>query len=99
MIYKIKITQLAKLEIKNISNYIFMNSFSESIANKVYNEIYSKIYSLSIFPEIYPIYEKDYRVMTINKKYRVFYTVNNLDKIVTVKYVFSSSQNYKEYLY
>ena len=99
MIYKIKITELAKIEIKNISNYIFMNSFSEDKANKVYNEIYSKIYSLSIFPEIYSMYNQDYRVMTINKKYRVFYTVDNMKKIVTIKYIFSTSQNYKEYLY
>jgi len=99
MIYKIKITELAKIEIKNISNYIFINSFSKDKADKIYNEIYSKIYSLSIFPEIYSIYNENYRVMTINKKYRVFYTINNLDKTVTIRYVFSSSQNYKDYLY
>ena len=99
MIFKIKITKLAKIEIKNISNYIFMNSFSEDKANKIYNEIYSKIYSLSIFPEIYPMYDEDYRVMTINKKYRIFYTVDNCEKKVTVKYIFSSSQNYRDYLY
>jgi len=69
MIYKIKITELAKVEIKNIANYIFINSFSKEKAEKVFNEIYSKIYSLSIFPEIYTRYNENYRVMTINKKY------------------------------
>jgi len=98
-IYKIKITEIAKIEIQNISDFIYKNSFSEKVADKVYNEIYSKIYWLSILPEINEKYNIYYRVMTINKKYRVFYKINYEKQEVIVNYVFSSSQNYEFSIY
>lgn len=99
MLYSIKITKLAKDEIKNTAKYIFMNSFSEEIANKVYDEIYSKIYSLSIFPERFPFYNKDYRVMTIIWwKYRIFYKINSIKNQVIIHYFFASYQNYNKYI-
>ena len=98
-IYKIQITELAKIEIKNISDFIYKNSFSENLADKIYNEIYSKIYWLSILPEINEKYNIDYRVMTISKRYRVFYKINYKKQEVIVHYVFSSSQNYEFSIY
>ena len=97
MLYNVEITDLAKMEIKNIANYIYKSSFSEEIANKFYDEIYSKIYSLSIFPEMHPKYNENYRVLTFKKKYRIFYNINK--KNVIINYIFSTSQDYWELLY
>ncbi len=97
MLYSIEIKDLWKIDINNITDYIFRFSFSINIAKKVYDEIYSAIFSLKLFPLRYPIYESDIRVMTIRGKYRVFYRVYDNKKLVIIYRIFASEQNYDDY--
>jgi hypothetical protein len=62
-------------------------SFSIDTSNKIYNEIMASILTLKIFP-YYPIFKDDLRVLTIRKKYRVFYKINEENKEVKIYYIF-----------
>ena len=86
--YKIVIPDYVMEDIFDIKEYIFRMSFSIENANKIYNEIMANILTLKVFPSMYPIFKNNLRVMTVRRKYRVFYKVNELKKEVTVQYIF-----------
>lgn len=69
-------------------------SFSKETANKIYNEIMASILTLKIFPSSYPIFKNDLRVLTVRKKYRVFYKINKSEKVVKILYIFWTEQDY-----
>ena len=94
MIYKIEINNIVKEDILEISDSIYKKSFSKEISKKYYNEIYSKIYSLKIFPYRYPEFNENYRVLTIDRKYKVFFKINEKKNSVIISRIFSSRQNY-----
>lgn len=82
-----------------ITDYIFRFSFNYSSTNKVYDEIMWKILWLKIFPNMYPVFEWDLRVMTVRNKYKIFYKVDEISKIVTIYYIFGSEENYEELIH
>ena len=86
--YKIIIPDYVMEDIFDIKEYIFRMSFSMEKANKVYNEIMANILALKIFPSMYPVFKSNLRVMTVRRKYRVFYKVDELSKAVTIQYIF-----------
>ena len=43
---------------------------------------------------MFPLYKDNLRVMTIRKKYRVFYEVNDTKKEVTIQFIFGAEQDY-----
>ncbi len=94
--YNLEIMKTAVLDLEEISNYIFQASFNKKISEKIYNEIMATILWLKIFPFSFPIFMDDFRVMTVRKKYRVFYKVNENLKLVTIYYIFWSSENYNK---
>jgi len=92
--YKIDLKLSAKEDLKNIKEYIFRMSFSIDTSNKIYNEIMANILTLKVFPSSYPIFKDDLRVLTVRKKYRVFYKINEENKEVKVYYIFWTEQDY-----
>jgi plasmid stabilization system protein ParE len=96
MIYEIKIKEEVREKINDISDYIYRFSFSKEIAIRTYNQIYKEIFSLKIFPNRYPKFNEKYRVLTINKRYRVFFIVDDDNMNITISRIFSSSENYIE---
>jgi len=97
--YKINFKLSAKEDLKNIKEYIFRMSFSIETANKVYNEIMANILTLKVFPSMYPIFKNNLRVLTVRKKYRVFYKINESKKEVTVQYIFWAEQDYNSLIH
>lgn len=93
-IYDIKIKDVVRRKVNDISNYIYRFSFSKDIVQKNYNMIFKEIFSLKIFPERFPKFNENYRVLTIKKRYRVLYKIEK-DTIV-VSSIFSSYENYDE---
>jgi plasmid stabilization system protein ParE len=92
--YDIEIKESVLIDLEEITDYIFRFSFSREIADKVYDKIMGSILSLRILPLSFPIFEDDFRVMTIDKKYRIFYKVDEKLKIIVIQYIFSSEQDY-----
>ncbi len=97
--YEIDLKTSAKEDLKNIKEYIFRMSFSIDTANKIYNEIMANILTLKVFPSAFPIFKNDLRVLTVRKKYRVFYKINELNKEVTVYYIFGTEQDYNSVIH
>lgn len=93
-IYKVEIKDSVRETINEISEYIYRFSFSRESSRKVYDEIYKKIFSLKIFPKKYSKFNEKYRVITIDKKYRVFFKVDEEKEIVFVSAIFYSKEDY-----
>jgi len=92
--YEIDIKDWAYFDMQEIKDYIFRFSFSIITADKVIDEIMGKILSLKIFPYLYPAYNSEYRVMTVRKRYRIFYKVIEDKKLVEIHYVFWAEEDY-----
>ncbi|MDP2395692.1 MAG: type II toxin-antitoxin system RelE/ParE family toxin [bacterium] len=86
--YDIKIKESVLQDLEEISEYIFRMSYSIELSNNIYDKIMASIISLKIFPYSFPIFENNYRVITIDKRYRVFYKVDEISKVVIVQYIF-----------
>jgi len=97
--YNIEIKKSVLEDLNEISDYIFRFSFSQETANKIYDEIMGKILSLKIFPYMFPVFENEFRVMTVRKKYRVFYKINENQKTVIIEYIFWSEENYQNLIH
>jgi lipocalin len=61
-------------------------------------EIYKEIFSLKIFPNRCPQFNEKYRVLTINKRYRVFFIVSEENQKVIISRIFASFENYENTL-
>lgn len=72
--YNIFIKDEVFIYLKEYAEYIYRFSFSREIADKTVAWIIQEIFSLKIFPNRYPIFNSKYRVFTIKKKFRVFYS-------------------------
>jgi len=79
--------------------YIFRFSFNYSTSKKITDHIYKEIFSLKIFPNRFPEFNNEFRVLTISKKYRVFFKVDEKNMNIIVSKIFSSSENYIDNLY
>ena len=97
--YKIIIPDYVMEDIFDIKEYIFRMSFSIETANKIYNEIMANILALKVFPLMYPFFKWNLRVMTVRKKYRVFYEINDFKKEVTIQYIFWVEQDYNSLIH
>jgi len=97
-IYKIEIKDNVHEFIWELGEYIFKNSFSFEISNNIIDNIYKDIFSLKVFPNRFPEFNNNYRVLTINKKYRVFYIVDEENMKVIISRIFASVENYIEEL-
>ncbi len=93
-IYKIKIKDNVHEFIWELGEYIFRHSFNFYTSKKIIDQIYKDIFSLKIFPNRYQEFNKTYRVLTINKKYRVFFIVDEKNMNVVISKIFSSTENY-----
>lgn len=94
--YNIIIKEWVFLYIKETWEYIYRFSFSRKIADEFVKNIMNKIFSLKIFPNRFPMFNQKYRVFTIDKKFRVFYQVDDENKKVIINQIFSSYENYDE---
>ena len=97
--YNIEIKNSVLDDLNNISDYIFRFTFSQEISNKVHDEIMWKILSLKVMPYMFPVFENNYRVMTVNKRYRIFYNIDEISKTVIVQYIFWSEENYQNLIH
>lgn len=94
--YNVKVKESVLQDLEEIVEYIFRLSYSLELADKIYDKIMASIISLKIFPYSFPVFENNFRVMTIDKKYRVFYQVDEKLKVVIVQYIFWSSEDYDD---
>lgn len=97
-IYNVEIKDSVRIRINEISDYIFRFSFSKESTKKIYDNIYKDIFSLKIFPNRFPKFDEKYRVLTIDKKYRVFFIVDEKSLNIIVSRIFLSYENYIERL-
>jgi len=92
--YNIEISTDFYEDLWNIKDYIYNASYSIEKSERVYSEIMASILTLKIFPLMYPVFRNELRVLTVRKKYRVFYKVNEDNKEVKVLYIFWTEQDY-----
>lgn len=97
-IYNIKIRDSVHEFVWDLWEYIFRMSFDFENSKTIMNNIYKDIFSLKIFPNRFPSFNDKFRVMTINKKYRVFFVVDEENTTIIVSRIFFSSENYLEWL-
>jgi len=89
MMYEVKTTKQARLDMRMIYEYIAEKLREPVIAEKQYTRIETAVYSLDHMPERFRQYEKEpwrsrnLRVMPVDN-YIVFYTVDNEKRVVTV---------------
>ena len=86
-IYKVEIKDNVHEFIWELGEYIFRYSFSFETSKNIMDQIYKEIFSLKIFPNRYPEF---------NKKYRVFFIVDEQNMNVLISRIFSSTENYVE---
>ena len=48
---------------------------------------------------MFPVFEDDFRVMTVRWKYRIFYKVDENQKNVIIEYIFWSEENYQNLIH
>ena len=98
--YTIKITDYAKLDFREIYNYIFWRLSSPINANRFREKFYSKLEILRINPYIYPSLSDysnpnyKYRKLIVNN-YVIIYYILEKEKIVYIVHIYSSKSNYK----
>ena len=98
-IYNIEIKDSVHNFLWELWEYLFMQSFSFQTSKRVIDEIYKEIFSLKIFPYRYESFNEKYRVLTVGKKYRIFYYVDENTNTVIVSQIFSSYQDYNNYIF
>lgn len=98
MDYKIIIITEAKYDLRNIFYYYSFKFQNDHYAMKIYKKLVDSIKSLSYMPERYRLYDEithtdiALRVMIVDK-YKVFYHVDKVKKVVTIYHIFSSKSN------
>lgn len=75
-IYKIEIRDNVHEFIWELWEYIFRHTFNYESSKNNMDKIYKEIFWLKIFPNRYPKFNQKYKVLTINRKYRVFYIID-----------------------
>ncbi len=91
---EVKISDEAKLAIKDIFNYL--SKISKDYASRMINEIYNKIYDLQNMPYIGryvpELMDKNYREL-ICENYRIIYFVLEKNNTIYIRYIFCAKQN------
>ena len=104
MIYEVETTSRARLDLKNVYEYIADTLLEPVTAEKQYSRIEKAVYSLDTMPERFRRYEKEpwrsrnLRIMPVDN-YLVFYTVDNENHIVTVTRILYGARNTEKELY
>lgn len=89
MIYKVKMTEQAGNDMRNIYEYIAIELQSPDIASSLFKRIEKCILSLEHMPERYRVYDKKmfhdnvFRVVSVGN-YCVFYNVDNINLTVNI---------------
>jgi plasmid stabilization system protein ParE len=96
--YSLKINKSVYNFLQRLQNYIFNETQNIKTSEKVIDSILEKFNLLQDFPEIYQKFDKNYRVMTIDKKFRIFFKINKKYNSVVIHKIYSTSQNYSKYL-
>ena len=98
MAYDVEVSGYARLDMKNIYDYIANTLQEPVIAEKQYSRIEKAVYSLDNLPERFRRYDKEpwrsrnLRVMPVDN-YLVFYVVDNDSQIVTVMRIMYGRRN------
>ena len=91
---EVKISDEAKLAIKDIFNYL--SKISKDYASRMINEIYNKIYDLQnmayIGRYVRELDDKHYREL-ICENYRIIYFVSEKNNTIYIRYIFCAKQN------
>ena len=89
MIYEVKLSEQAYIDLRGIFEYIAFELKAPENANSQLNRLEERILSLDTMPERYRKYEKEpwksrgLRILPIDN-YLVFYTTNTDIKVVTI---------------
>lgn len=100
MVFKVRFSESAKRDMREIFEYITTNYSDLVGAAKYVADVRKKIASLSTFPERFAIYEEtskdggQIRTFTV-RRHRVFYTVNHIDKEVEIHRIVFGRRNLK----
>ncbi len=98
MIYQIKISKQANMDLREIYEYIAFTLLSPDKAKKLLNTIEKKIQSLENFPKRFKLYhdeiwhDQELRVMPINN-FLIFYISNHQEQIVTILRIMYSGRD------
>lgn len=103
MVFKVRFSESAKRDMREIFEYITTNYSDLVGAAKYIADVRKKIVSLSTFPERFAIYEegdkddKTIRAFTV-RRHRVLYSVNHANKEVEVHRIIFVRRNLKNIL-
>lgn len=94
--YKITFKREFREKVNEISDYIYRFYFNKEASIKFYNDIYQKVFSLKIFPYRFPIFNKNYRILNISKKYKIIYKIDEENDKVVILRIYSRFENLEE---
>ncbi len=95
MDYKIVVSPKAQIEIEDISEYYVQISFT--VLNKFYTELENAYKYLQSNPHFQTRY-KNYKAVPIKKfPYLLFFTIDEINKVVKVLSCFNTSRNTTKY--
>ena len=98
MIYQIKISKQADMDLRNIYEYIAFTLLSPENAKKLLNPLEKKIQSLENFPNRFKLYhdelwhDHELRVMPVNN-FLVFYIFNHKKQLITILRIMYNGRN------
>ena len=98
MIYQIKFSKQANMDLRGIYEYIAFTLLSPENAKKLLNTLEKKIQSLENFPKRYKLYhdtlwhDQELRVMPINN-FLIFYISDHQKQIITILRIMYHGRN------
>jgi len=84
MIYKIEISDLVYSDIKELTDYVYNNSYSRVLSDKLADDLFKAIFSLNFMPEMYQKYIWEYRRLIVKWSFKIIYKIDKENKKVII---------------
>ena len=96
--YRIKIEETAWQSINRLIDFI--SFYNINYSQKILKNILKSIQSLEYFPNRNQrlSFNSKYRRMFFNNHYVIIYSVNEIQRTVYIRYLFSTKQNYHQFI-
>ncbi len=91
--YEIIILNEVELQIENILNYIYLNTYNKNLVKKISDLLYWSCYSLKYFPYRFQIWFDNVRILNV-KNFRIFYEIFEKERKVVIFQILWQSQDY-----
>ena len=96
MLYKVEISDLVYLDIKELTDYLYSVSYSKVLSDKLADELFRVIFSLNFMPQMYQEYLWEYRRVIVKWSYKIIYKIDEENKkVIVVRVIRAEKNNFK----